>query len=273
MKLYNRIIIKRKSIVIIVAFIIIAVLVSLFVVIWVKTDTALSPTLPKNLTTKKNDVIETEKIVKKEVIVEKPIIPSFDKSKYSTTVPSSIWVVVNKQHPLVPISYTPVNLITTVGATISSSAQIDFEAMNNTALASGINFTIVSSYRSYDTQNYLYNNYVASYGQVASDTFSARPGYSEHQTGFTIDLGSSTGASCNLDSCFRSTIEGTWLAQHAYEYGFLLRYPIDKQQITGYMSEPWHFRYIGRELALEMKNKSISTLEEFFNISGGEIYL
>ncbi len=252
------------------------IIVSIITVLWFNSKNVFSPVIPKTVESlvKKEDA--SKKVVTEQKTFEKPVVitpPKFNKSLYSTTDPSSIWIVVNKQHPLSPINYTPIDLVTTVGATISTKAQADFDAMNNASLAVGVNFTIVSSYRSYDTQNYLYNNYVATYGQTASDTFSARPGYSEHQTGFTIDFGSSSGAVCNLDDCFGSTSEGVWLAQHAYEYGFILRYPSDKQQITGYKSEPWHFRYIGRDLALEMKNNSITTLEEYFGISGGETYL
>lgn len=254
----------------------IIIVVSVITAVWIKSKTVLSPVIPKTNQLSLNKENSSKKVIEEQKTVEKPIVvtPSrFDKSMYSTTDPTSIWIVTNKQHPLVPINYAPIDLVNSVGATISTKALTDFDAMNNAALAAGVNFTIVSSYRSYDTQNYLYNNYVTTYGQAASDTFSARPGYSEHQTGLAIDFGSSTGSVCNLDDCFGSTNEGSWLAQHAYEYGFLLRYPSNKQQIAGYKSEPWHFRYIGKDLALEMKINSFSTLEEYFGISGGETYL
>ncbi len=252
------------------------VVIGLVTVICFRSKTVLSPIKPNLNQSSVKKENTSKKVITEQKTIEKPVIitpPKFNKSLYSTTDPTSIWIVVNKQHPLTPLNYTPIDLIDTVGATLSNKAQADFVNMNNAALAVGINFTIVSSFRSYDTQNYLYNNYVATYGQAVSDTFSARPGYSEHQTGLAIDFGSSTGAVCNLDDCFGSTSEGTWLAQHAFEYGFILRYPSDKQQITGYKSEPWHFRYVGRDLTLEMKNNSISTLEEYFAISGGESYL
>lgn len=269
MKPYSRN--KNKFIILI----IIIFIVCLSVIVWFNPITVFSPIKPTtiNTTVSKDGVdnkIATNNTITKQT---KPITLTFDKTKYSTTDPSSIWVVVNKQHPLVPISYAPIDTATTVGATISGIAVANFNAMNAAALAEGVNFTVVSSYRSYDTQNYIYNNYVATYGQALTDTFSARPGYSEHQTGFTVDLGSSTGIECNLDDCFGATAEGQWLAIHAYEYGFLLRYPSDKISITGYKSEPWHFRYIGRDLANEMKKNLITTLEEFFNISGGETYI
>ncbi|MFA5996811.1 MAG: M15 family metallopeptidase [Candidatus Paceibacterota bacterium] len=193
-------------------------------------------------------------------------------SGYSTTDSTSMWVVVNKQHPLSPLNYIPNDLVTTNGATVRSFAKSDFVALVTDSKRQGINLMTRSSYRSYSYQNNLYNNYVATFGRTNADTFSARPGYSEHQTGLAIDFGSNTIVSCNLIPCFCQTKEGQWLAAHAYEYGYILRYPADKQSITGYESEPWHYRYVGHELANAMKNKSILTLEEYFNIAGGTIY-
>ncbi len=195
------------------------------------------------------------------------------KSKHSITDPSSIWVIVNKQHQLSPASYVPADLQLSYGALISGIAKADFETMMAAANTQGAQPSVNSSYRSYDYQSNLYNNYIAGYGQTTTDTFSARPGYSEHQTGLAIDFGSKTNPNCGFDDCFATTTEGSWLATHAYEYGFILRYTSDKQSITGYKYEPWHYRYVGRELAGKMKEKSITTLEEFFNVSGGTTYL
>lgn len=198
--------------------------------------------------------------------------PVFNTTLHSTIDPASIWIVVNKQHPLSTISYAPNDLVTTSGATISARARTDFEAMIAAATAQGVNIIVGSSYRSYTTQDSLYNSYVASSGQAAADTFSAKPGYSEHQTGLAIDFTGASNPNCNYDDCYATTAEGSWLATHAAEFGFLLRYTTEKQSITGYKNEPWHYRYIGRELAEQMKNRQISTLEEFFNISGGISY-
>lgn len=259
MKLVNR---SWKKILLFILCIIIA---SLGVAVWFKFNHALAPIIPPTSPAMTTSGQTTKKVVKQPTA-------AFDKTKYSNSDPSSIWIVVNKQHPLSPIQFIPNDLVTTNGATISAKARLDFDAMMADALSQGVHLTIVSSYRSYDTQNYLYNNYVATYGQASTDTFSARPGYSEHQTGLAIDFGGSTNTNCNLDNCYEATVEGKWLANHAYQYGFLLRYTAEKQPITGYKAEPWHFRYIGRELATEMRNKSIITLEEFFNIRGGETY-
>lgn len=242
-------------------------------VLFIRCNPFNKPSLPKAAIKSKTkpDVkaaTNAETPVKKEKIATTAI----NKTKYSTTDPSSVWVVVNKQHILNPADFTPSDLTTYSGATISTKAIDDFKTMLDAANNNAITLSVVSSYRSYATQTSLYNGYVANNGQAAADTFSARPGYSEHQTGFAVDFGSVTNSSCNFDDCYANTAEGAWLAAHAYEYGFLLRYTTDKQSITGYKNEPWHYRYIGRELAAEMKKQSITTLEEFFAISGGTSY-
>lgn len=245
---------------------------SVLVVAWLKFETALAPIVPfeeKSV----SSANKTDKKTTPAAIVTTPTKSSAPKINPALSEPTNIWVVVNKSHPLNPLTYTPADLVTTNGATISAKAKPDFEAMIQNAAASGISLPVVSSYRSYGYQLSLYNNYVSIYGQTATDTFSARAGYSEHQTGFAIDFGSNTQTTCNLDTCFDQTPEGKWLAENAYKFGFLLRYTTAKQDLTGYKNEPWHYRYIGRELAQDMKNKNILTLEEYFNISGGTVYI
>lgn len=195
----------------------------------------------------------------------------FDKNQYSTTDPSSLWVIVNKQHPLNPVSYAPNDLVTVAGHQVSKRAVPDLTAMISDAAKDGANLTIISSYRSYQYQVSLYNSYVSKDGQSKADEYSARPGFSEHQTGLAIDFGDKAG-SCAVDACYANTTEGKWLAANAYKYGFLLRYTAEKQSITGYEAEAWHYRYIGRDLALEMHDQGVTTLEEFFGVSGGESY-
>ena len=114
-----------------------------------------------------------------------------------------------------------------------------------------------------NTQDSVYKKEVATYGQAKADTQSAKPGYSEHQTGLAIDVG---GGGCGIEDCFGETAEGKWLASNAYSYGFIIRYQAGKESITGYRAEPWHIRYVGTELSVEMNNTGIQTLEEFFNI-------
>ncbi len=131
------------------------------------------------------------------------------------------------------------------------------------AASQGLKIIPISGYRSYDTQVQVYNNEVRTRGQAVADTESARPGYSEHQTGWAIDVG---GGGCNIDDCFANTKEGQWVTAHAYEYGFIIRYTTANQAITGYRAEPWHIRYIGTELSSQMHSQNITTLEEFFGL-------
>src|SRR5690606_19679945 len=108
---------------------------------------------------------------------------------------------------------------------------------------------IQSAYRSYDAQVGAYSYHVNRLGQERADIASARPGHSEHQTGLTADI--SAGSSCILEACFASTAQGAWLAKNAHRFGFILRYPDGLTDITGYAFEPWHYRYVGVELATE----------------------
>lgn len=180
--------------------------------------------------------------------------------------PSSIDVVVNKQHCLVPLNFTP-SLVTVYGATISVDARENFIAMLDAASASGLPIGVTSSFRSYDNQIGTYNYWVGVNGSAAAaDKISARPGYSEHQTGLAIDL---SAGDCALE-CFARTTQKTWLNEHAYKYGFIVRYPEGKESITGYSPEAWHYRYVGPEVANDMRTRGILTLEEYWDISGGD---
>lgn len=127
----------------------------------------------------------------------------------------------------------------------------------------GVPLAGVSAYRSEATQQTLFNNYVKKDGLDAANTYSAKPGFSEHETGLAIDV---TGASgkCAAEDCFAGTKEAKWLADHAAEYGFIIRYLKGKESITGYQYEPWHIRYVGVDMAKEIAEKGI-TLEEYLN--------
>lgn len=194
--------------------------------------------------------------------------PEFNKTQYSTTDPSSIWVVVNKPNPLNPRQYTPAQFATVQGHRISDHVAADLNNMIDVAKQQGITLRVISGFRSYDYQANLYNSYVVNDGQANADTYSARPGHSEHQTGFAVDLGGAHG--CDVQQCFGDTSEGIWVGQHAAEFGFIVRYTEANRAITGYDAEPWHLRYVGRELASEMRDKKIDSLESFFGIKGGD---
>lgn len=197
----------------------------------------------------------------------------FDKARYSTADSSSLWVIANKKHPLSK-GYAPTKLVvpdvplrlepTAEQMQVSSVIKLPLETMFAAAKKDGIQLKLSSGYRSEALQTSLYNAYVAKDGQAAADTYSARPGTSEHQTGLAADI-IPIGPSCHLEVCFADTAEGKWLATHAHEYGFIIRYLKDKQAETTYMYEPWHIRYVGNDLASELY-KNNQTMEAFFGV-------
>ena len=160
-------------------------------------------------------------------------------------------LIVNKTYSL-PSSY---------GNGLTDEVSTAFQKMKNAATKDGITLSIISGYRSYSRQDTIYHNYVQRDGKSEADTYSARPGHSEHQSGLAFDLNS-------LESSFANTKEGKWLNEHAYEYGFILRYPKGKTNETGYVYEPWHFRYVGEELAKKLYNDgNWITLEAYFGVT------
>lgn len=189
---------------------------------------------------------------------------SFDKTKYSTDDPNSLWVVVNKRRALRPADFEPADLVLVGnGQQLRAEAASAFQQLAAGARQQGLTVVPLSGFRSYATQQAVYNREVAAFGQARADTESARPGYSEHQTGLTIDVG---GGGCNIEDCFGQTAEGKWVAANANKYGFIVRYTEASQPVTGYRPEPWHLRYVGVELAKELQRRDIPTLEQFFGL-------
>jgi len=158
-------------------------------------------------------------------------------------------LIANKTYGL-PSDYNPGKIL--------PDAQSAFDAMQADAKKAGLSLWICSGFRSYTYQNTLYNNYVARDGKAKADTYSARPGHSEHQTGLAMDIN-------NASDSFNNTKEAKWIAENCYKYGFILRYPQGKQDITGYKYESWHVRYLGKALAKEVHDSGL-TLEEFLCI-------
>ncbi len=159
-------------------------------------------------------------------------------------------IVVNKTYPI-PSSY---------GNGLLEETKQAFQEMNSDALPLGLNLYISSGYRSYSLQEDLYSGYVLRDGKEAADTYSARAGHSEHQTGLAFDLNS-------ISDEFTNTPEGKWVHENAWRYGLILRYPYGKDDITGYKHESWHLRYVGKELAEKLYNNGDwITLEEYFGI-------
>lgn len=206
-----------------------------------------------------------------EATVEPTVDPESD-TRFTST--DSLLVFANKKHKL-PDGYEPGDLtMLTVDCTyemyMREEAANAMSEMFASAQEEGIYLVATSAYRSYDTQVELYNSYVESDGQEAADTYSSRPGYSDHQTGLATDI-TSESMGYGLGEEFEDTAEGQWLAEHAHEYGFVMRYPKGKEDITGYTYEPWHFRYIGVEEATALYSSDPNmTMEEYYGISGGD---
>lgn len=161
-------------------------------------------------------------------------------------------LIANKTYAL-PSSYAPGKLLDTF--------MNAFNTMQAAALSEGISLKIISGYRSYSTQYTLYNRYVNRDGKILADTYSARAGHSEHQSGLAADINS-------LEQSWINTPEGNWLNNNCYKYGFIIRYPKGKENITGYMYEPWHIRYVGVDIATSLYNNgNWISLEEYFGIT------
>ena len=133
--------------------------------------------------------------------------------------------------------------------------------MLDAALAEGHMLVVVSSYRSYEQQEGIYQYHVNTYGIDEASRVSARAGHSEHQLGTTVDF-SSAAVGFELVEAFGQTPEGRWLAANAHKYGFVLSYPEGKEAITGYAYEPWHFRWVGKDVAPQVLASAL-TLGEF----------
>ena len=166
-------------------------------------------------------------------------------------------IICNKYHKLKD-NYEPdlVSLSGYGGGQMERVAASFFKKMSDAAKKEGISIYNVSGYRSFNTQKSLYNSYVNRDGKEKADTYSARAGTSEHQTGLASDINS-------VSSSFENTSAFKWLKNNSYKYGFILRYPKGKEFITGYMYEPWHFRYVGEEVAKIIYEKDI-TYEEYY---------
>jgi D-alanyl-D-alanine carboxypeptidase len=179
--------------------------------------------------------------------------------------PSDAWVLVNKSRPLNPRQFAPSDLVSWNGSGHLLRRQVAgaLGQLFAGARGAGYSLEVISGYRSYASQSALYNSYVQMYGQAYADTISARPGYSEHQTGLAADIGNA-GGGCGLTACFGTTPGGRWVAANAHRYGFIVRYPQGYSGITGYTYEPWHLRFVGVPLATDMKSRGIPTMEQYF---------
>lgn len=209
-----------------------------------------------------NEKVETSLLIVKEnenIKISKTSKGNTIKKYYGITYIDNV-IIANKTYSL-PSNFAPNNLVTINGyIKVVDYVKDAFNELKSDSTSIGLNIYASSGYRSYSDQNYIYNNYVSWDGQENADTYSARAGHSEHQTGLAIDVNT-------IDSSFEGTSESNWLKDNCYKYGFIIRYPKGKENITGYMYEPWHIRHVGKDLAAKLYNNGDwITLEEYFGI-------
>lgn len=197
-----------------------------------------------------------QQIVSEEVNQEQPIsnpipVPTkdMDPNQIQPTYINGI-LLVNKDYGLPP----------TFGNGDDPTALAKLQQLQRDAQAQGINISnSYSGYRSYQYQTQLYNNYVNQHGEEEANTFSAKPGFSEHQTGLTFDLKDFNG------QLVEDPITSQWIKDNCAQYGFIVRYPEGKEDFTGYIYEPWHLRYVGEEVANQIMNNN-TTLEQYLGV-------
>jgi len=176
--------------------------------------------------------------------------------------PHSLLVLCNKYNKL-PNNFIPKNLVIIPNLffegerteKLKKTVLIHFIKMAKKAKKENIILKIISGYRTHQYQTTLYNKTVLNNGKEAADKYSARPGFSEHETGLAIDIN-------DTSFSFEKSQEFKWLEKNAHYYGFILRYPQDKEHITGYNYEPWHYRFVGIKTANIIKKRHL-TLEEY----------
>lgn len=212
---------------------------------------------PSNELDPKAEPVEQTKPAAKPKENKAEIVNGYIEGQQPATEPTYVKgvLIVNKKNPL-PADYDKGE---------DPTAKAAFEKMAAAAKAEDIELVAFSGYRSYEYQTSLYDRYVAKDGKDAADRYSARPGHSEHQSGLAFDIGEKGREDLWLTSAFGETKAGQWLVNNAHKYGFILRYPEGKEEITGFMYESWHFRYLEGDLATKVYESSV-TLEEYLGL-------
>jgi D-alanyl-D-alanine carboxypeptidase len=212
-------------------------------------------------------------------------IPTLELTDYSyprlaTGFAGSEWVVVNKLRPLSPLDFEPVVREIESSSSLDNSRGLELRVVAATALeemAAEMSFQgagqifVNSAYRSYDYQAGLFEDKVAQYGEAEALVRSAKAGHSEHQTGLAVDV-SVPAQGCAIMQCFGDTVAGKWIADNSWKFGYIVRYERDTTSVTGYTYEPWHLRYVGKQIAKMYANNGIQTLEEFWGFEAAESY-
>ncbi|GAA1507737.1 LAS superfamily LD-carboxypeptidase LdcB/putative cell wall-binding protein [Agromyces terreus] len=190
----------------------------------------------------------------------------------SITNPASGWVLVNKRTPLRPSTFTPTladpRVPSAWGDPMQKDAAYALRTMFAAASAAGVgSMSLQSGYRSYATQASIFSRDVEQNGRAAAERLTARPGYSEHQTGFAADISAN-----GCMECIGGTPQGRWLVANAWRYGFILRYESGQTGKTGYSPEPWHYRYVGTVLARDYHEGGFHSLEDYFGVPAAPGY-
>ena len=190
--------------------------------------------------------------------------------------PTDVLILVNKQNkaPTVPVTLvkpdvTPTKPSVAENIYMRPEAARALEALFAGAAEDGITLYATSGFRSYSTQKAIFDRKAAERGEQTANRSVAKPGYSEHKTGLAMDIEGETTLGTGLTAAFGESPEGIWVAEHCYEYGFIIRYPKDKTSITGYIYEPWHIRYVGVEAATQIAELGV-TFEEYILLIRGD---
>ena len=207
-----------------------------------------------------NDLSVSDVVTRVNLNLDLPYYTNTKEAKYLNT----FYTLVNKYNYLRD-DFVPNNLVEMTtpyskeGIYLVAEARDNFYKLVDKAKEEGLTIRAISAYRGYTYQKRLYDKYVEADGVNKADTYSARPGFSDHQTGLAIDVDNTTSSFEN----FTNTKEYQWMLDNSYKYGFILRYPSGKESITTYQFESWHYRYVGLKLAKKIKASNL-TFDEYF---------
>lgn len=207
-----------------------------------------------------NNLSVSDVVTRVNLNLDLPYYTNTKEAKYLNT----FYTLVNKYNYLRD-DFVPNNLVEMTtpyskeGIYLVEEARDNFYKLVDKAKEEGLTIRAISAYRGYTYQKRLYDKYVEADGVNKADTYSARPGFSDHQTGLAIDVDNTTSSFEN----FTNTKEYQWMLDNSYKYGFILRYPSGKESITTYQFESWHYRYVGLKLAKKIKASNL-TFDEYF---------
>ncbi|MDR0483011.1 MAG: M15 family metallopeptidase [Cellulomonadaceae bacterium] len=186
--------------------------------------------------------------------------------------PAGLAVVVNKTRPIHPKKWKPANLDHVGAVAVREDVAGPLRKLIKASVKEGYPVYAHSGYRSYQDQRSTFNSWVRQLGKAKALESSAKPGFSEHQTGLAVDMMSADGH-CNNFSCFTTSDQAQWLAKNVHRFGFVIRFEAGQTDVTGYESEPWHIRYIGKDLAARYEAEGWHSLEAFFSLPPAPDYL